>query len=86
MMKQSNACWLWNPNEAEISRKRNAKQIAEQIGLGALVYSMLSVDNNKDIVFDINEALSFDGQNRAIHSECTCTGKFDLEESQTFKR
>jgi arginyl-tRNA synthetase len=37
-------------------------QIAEQIGLGALVYSMLSVDNNKDIVFDIDEALSFDGR------------------------
>jgi arginyl-tRNA synthetase len=37
-------------------------QIAEQIGLGALVYSMLSVDNNKDIVFDVNEALSFDGR------------------------
>ncbi len=38
------------------------EEIAEQIGLGALVYSMLSVDNNKDIVFDINEALSFDGR------------------------
>ncbi|HUE98312.1 MAG TPA: arginine--tRNA ligase, partial [Anaerolineales bacterium] len=37
-------------------------KIAEQIGLGALVYSMLSVDNNKDIVFDINGALSFDGR------------------------
>ena len=37
-------------------------QIAEQIGLGALVYSMLAVDNNKDIVFDLNEALSFDGR------------------------
>ena len=37
-------------------------KIAEQIGLGALVYSMLGVDNNKDIVFDINEALSFDGR------------------------
>jgi arginyl-tRNA synthetase len=36
--------------------------IAEQIGLGALVYSILSVDNNKHIVFDINEALSFDGR------------------------
>jgi len=36
--------------------------IARQIGLGALVYSMLSVDNNKDIIFDINEALSFDGR------------------------
>jgi arginyl-tRNA synthetase len=38
------------------------EKIAEQIGLGALVYSMLSVDNNKDIVFDIDEALSFDGR------------------------
>ena len=37
-------------------------KIGKQIGLGALVYSMLSVDNNKDIVFDINEALSFDGR------------------------
>ena len=37
-------------------------KIAQQIGLGALVYSMLSIDNNKDIVFDINEALSFDGR------------------------
>jgi arginyl-tRNA synthetase len=38
------------------------RQVAEQIGLGALAYSMLSVDNNKDIVFDINEALNFDGR------------------------
>ncbi|MBK9927965.1 MAG: arginine--tRNA ligase [Anaerolineales bacterium] len=36
--------------------------IATQIGLGALAYSMLSVDNNKDIVFDMDEALSFDGR------------------------
>ncbi|MBN8654635.1 MAG: arginine--tRNA ligase [Anaerolineae bacterium] len=38
------------------------EKIASQIGLGALVYSMLSVDNNKDIVFNIEEALSFDGR------------------------
>jgi arginyl-tRNA synthetase len=38
------------------------EEIAKQIGLGAFVYSLLSVDNNKDIVFDINEALSFDGR------------------------
>jgi arginyl-tRNA synthetase len=36
--------------------------IAAQIGLGALAYSILSVDNNKDIVFDMNEALAFDGR------------------------
>ena len=51
--------------EAEKSVDIPAKErqkIATQIGLGALVYSLLSVDNNKDIVFDINEALSFDGR------------------------
>src|SRR5512138_331862 len=37
-------------------------EIAKQIGLGALTYSILSVDNNKDIVFNIDEALSFDGR------------------------
>ena len=42
--------------------EKEREKIAEQIGLGALVYSILSVDNNKDIVFDINEALSFDGR------------------------
>jgi arginyl-tRNA synthetase len=46
-----------NPNMPEAERQG----VATKIGMGALAYSMLSVDNNKDIVFDINEALSFDG-------------------------
>ena len=46
-----------SPDMSEEERRH----IAEQIGLGALAYSMLSVDTNKDIIFDINEALSFDG-------------------------
>ena len=37
------------------------RTVAQQIGLGALKYAMLSVDNNKDIVFDIDAALSFEG-------------------------
>jgi arginyl-tRNA synthetase len=37
------------------------KDIALQVGLGALAYAMLSIDNNKDIVFDMNAALNFDG-------------------------
>lgn len=36
-------------------------KVAEQIGLGALAYSMLSVDNNRDIIFNIDDALNFDG-------------------------
>lgn len=35
--------------------------VAKQVGLGALAYAMLSVDNNKDIVFDMEAALNFDG-------------------------
>jgi arginyl-tRNA synthetase len=47
-----------NPNMPENEREG----VAKKIGLGAMAYSMLAVDNNKDIVFDINEALSFDGR------------------------
>jgi arginyl-tRNA synthetase len=36
--------------------------VAAQIGLGALAYALLSVDSTKDIVFDWDTALSFDGQ------------------------
>lgn len=36
--------------------------VAQQIGLGALAYAMLSVDNHKDIVFDMDKALNFDGR------------------------
>jgi arginyl-tRNA synthetase len=46
-----------NPEMEEAERK----VVAQQVGLGALAYAMLSVDNNKDIVFNIDEALSFDG-------------------------
>lgn len=47
-----------NPTMPEDKRA----EVAGMIGLGALVYSMLAVDNNKDIVFDMDEALSFDGR------------------------
>jgi arginyl-tRNA synthetase len=36
-------------------------QVARQVGLGAITYAMLSVDSTKDIVFDWEIALSFDG-------------------------
>jgi arginyl-tRNA synthetase len=48
--------------------------VAEKVGMGALAYAMLSVDNNKDIVFEMDEALSFDGhtgpyiQNAAVRA------------------
>lgn len=36
--------------------------VARKVGLGALVYAMLEVDNNRDIVFEWDTALSFDGK------------------------
>jgi arginyl-tRNA synthetase len=36
--------------------------VAAQVGLGALAYALLSVDSTKDIAFDWDTALSFDGQ------------------------
>ena len=36
--------------------------VAAEVGLGALAYALLSVDTTKDIVFDMETALSFDGQ------------------------
>jgi arginyl-tRNA synthetase len=35
--------------------------VAQQVGLGAMVYAMLSIDNNKDMVYDMQAALNFDG-------------------------
>ncbi len=36
--------------------------VARQVGLGAFNYAMLAVDNTKDIVFEWDAALSFDGR------------------------
>jgi arginyl-tRNA synthetase len=46
-----------NPDLPPDDRER----VARQVGMGAMAYAMLSVDNNKDTVFDWDEALSFDG-------------------------
>ena len=46
-----------NPELPEAERQK----VAEQVGLGALAYAMLAVDNNKDIVFEMDAALNFDG-------------------------
>ncbi len=43
--------------------------VAAQVGLGALAYALLSVDSTKDIVFDWDTALSFDGQTATLPAE-----------------
>jgi arginyl-tRNA synthetase len=46
-----------NPGLSEDAKDR----VAWQVGIGSLKYAMLARDNNKIVVFDIEEALSFDG-------------------------
>ncbi len=37
-------------------------EAARMVGLGAMAYAMLFVDNNRDIVFEMDRALSFEGR------------------------
>jgi arginyl-tRNA synthetase len=66
------------------------KVIARQIGLGALAFAMLSVDNTRDIVFDIDEALNFDGhtgpyiQNAYVRANSILRKSTGLPESASF--
>ena len=47
-----------NPDLSEEQRN----DAARKVGLGAIVYAMLEVDNLRDIVFEWDEALNFDGK------------------------
>jgi arginyl-tRNA synthetase len=38
------------------------REVARDVGLGAVVYAMLAVDNTKDVEFEWERALSFEGQ------------------------
>jgi arginyl-tRNA synthetase len=40
---------------------RTKELVARQVALGSLKYAMLARDNNKVVIFDVDEALSFDG-------------------------
>jgi arginyl-tRNA synthetase len=52
---------------AEIEQKNpdlapgERQTVAEQVGIGSMAFAMLSVDNNKDMVYEMNSALNFDG-------------------------
>ena len=46
-----------NPDLAQDQRQI----VASQVGLGAMAYAMLSIDNNKEMVYDMQAALNFDG-------------------------
>ncbi|MCP4138737.1 MAG: arginine--tRNA ligase [Chloroflexi bacterium] len=46
-----------NPDLSDDARA----EVANAVGLGALAYAMLAVDNSRDTVFDVEKALSFEG-------------------------
>jgi arginyl-tRNA synthetase len=74
------------PDMSEDQRLR----IAEQIGLGAMAYSVLAVDVGRDIVFDIDSALSFEGhtgpyiQNAHVRATSILRKGGDLPAAATF--
>ena len=41
--------------------KQTAERVAHQVAIGSLKYTMLARDNNKIVIFDMEDALSFDG-------------------------
>lgn len=45
-----------NPNT------ENIDELATQIGVGALIFNYLKTNKNKDIIFDLDETLRFDGE------------------------
>ena len=47
--------------ESGVVAKDSKDEVAWQVGIGSLKYAMLARDNNKIVVFDLDEALSFDG-------------------------
>jgi arginyl-tRNA synthetase len=47
-----------NPNLSVEQRE----EVARKVGPGALIYALLSVDNNRDIVFKWDDALNFEGR------------------------
>lgn len=47
-----------NPDMPPAVRPR----VASEVGLGALLYGLLAVDNTRDMVFEMDAALSFEGQ------------------------
>jgi arginyl-tRNA synthetase len=68
------------------------REVAHQVGLGALVYALLSVDNNKDIVFEWDAALNFDGhtapyiQNAHVRANSILKSKWNPGQASSINR
>ncbi len=52
---------LLDQAKEEITSHNASDEVAEQIGVGAVKYSILKVGRLQDIAFDINESISFEG-------------------------
>ncbi|MNN23396.1 Arginine--tRNA ligase [compost metagenome] len=48
--------------EGKNPQLKNKEQVAEQVGVGAVIFNDLSSNKIKDIVFDWDEVLSFEGE------------------------
>jgi arginyl-tRNA synthetase len=66
-----------NPNLAPDKQA----EIARQVGLGSLKYAMLARDNNKLVIFNLDEALSFEGRSAPYIQYAHARAKRILEHS-----
>jgi len=68
--------------------KENKEQIAEEVGVGAVVFSALCNNRMKDIVFSFDRVLNFDGETspyiQYTHARC-CSVLEKAEETKTVK-
>ena len=60
----------------------NADEVAQQVGIGAVVFSQIAVRRNKDIMFTFEEVLNFDGHTGPFLQYnyarlCSLLGKYD---------
>ena len=51
-----------NPEYASVSKKSDASDIAESVGIGAIRFALLSKDPFKNIKFDLDQSLAFTGR------------------------
>lgn len=46
----------------------NRETVAREVGIGAVIFADLCTKRNKDVVFDRDEVLNFEGENRFVYS------------------
>ena len=66
---------------AKNSSAENIEELSKQIGVGALVFNYIKNGKNKDVIFDLDETLRFDGETGPYVQYTYCRIKSALEKA-----